>query len=310
MQSEIQTPKTQEAPVKSTRFGSIIKKAREAARYSYADLAHELNLSAQTVEWLEQEKFDKLPAPTFVRGYIRSIATLLSLNADDLLAAYRQQGYDNDPQLVSTANRMRAPVLVINFALIFRLLAIVVILAAVIALAWFGFNYFKENNTPTSGAGIKLRSENGAQPLQIDDSNRLNFVSNTLPQAQLPAPAANNANLPALGAVGQDASAPATISQEPPQAPEPEPEPEPVVIKDELTLTTTANAWVSVVDGNDKVLVQGTISASDGTRKLVAVPPVRLHLGNARNITLTYRGKEVALDSFISSSNVAKLSLK
>lgn len=325
MHSETQNQSAQDAPKLEGKFGSIIKKAREAAQLSHTDLADKLNLSAQTVEWLEREQFDKLPAATFVRGYIRSIAIHLSLDPQQLLDAYRQKGYDQEPQLVSTSNRISSPNFIINFALIFRVIGTLLLIAALATLGWYGFSYFKQNRAQNIDNELSLQNNNNhSQRLNISDTNRLTLsidAEQTLPQL-------HSLDMPASDTTAQNEPEASTQVQLPDLAPKPA-EPasnaadntsnesdtkntasKQAIPENQLTLSAAENAWVSIIDGNNKVLLQGTIGSNDGTRSFVAVPPVRLHLGNAHKLTLNYRGKEVDLSQFITSNNVAKLSLK
>jgi cytoskeleton protein RodZ len=59
--------------------GQRLRKAREAAGLSVADVATRLKMPVRVVESLEAEDWDRLGAPVFVRGQLRSYARLLGL---------------------------------------------------------------------------------------------------------------------------------------------------------------------------------------------------------------------------------------
>lgn len=59
--------------------GQRLRKAREAAGLSLADVATRLRMPVRVVESLEAEDWDRLGAPVFVRGQLRSYARLLGL---------------------------------------------------------------------------------------------------------------------------------------------------------------------------------------------------------------------------------------
>jgi cytoskeleton protein RodZ len=65
--------------------GEILRKAREARGDSLNDVAQILKLSAQQLEALENGRFDVLPGPTFVRGFLRNYARYLGISPDPLL---------------------------------------------------------------------------------------------------------------------------------------------------------------------------------------------------------------------------------
>ena len=56
--------------------GPQLREARQRANFSLEDVSTELHLNADTLRALEEDRFDGLPAPAFVRGYIRSYARL------------------------------------------------------------------------------------------------------------------------------------------------------------------------------------------------------------------------------------------
>lgn len=76
------------------RVGSTLTAAREATGRSLADLEAETRIPVRYIEALEQEAFDELPAPVYVRGFIRIYARHLHVSAalllDQLPAALRE----------------------------------------------------------------------------------------------------------------------------------------------------------------------------------------------------------------------------
>ena len=73
--------------------GAHLRQAREAANISADKIAASLLLGPKTIEALEADSFDRLPAPTFVRGYLRSYARLLGLPAGPILEMYDRHGF-------------------------------------------------------------------------------------------------------------------------------------------------------------------------------------------------------------------------
>ena len=69
-------------------FGETLRNAREQASYSLPYVTSQTHLKAEIIEALEQEKFDLLSGDVFIRGYIRTYAKLLELEAEPLIAAY------------------------------------------------------------------------------------------------------------------------------------------------------------------------------------------------------------------------------
>ncbi|CAD0332221.1 RodZ domain-containing protein [Xanthomonas hortorum] len=65
--------------------GQHLREAREAAGLSVEDVAGKLRMPAHVVRSLEQEEWQRLGAPVFVRGQLRSYARLLHVDLEPLL---------------------------------------------------------------------------------------------------------------------------------------------------------------------------------------------------------------------------------
>ncbi len=65
--------------------GAALQAAREARDLSIPQVADRLKLSSAAVSALEANDWDRLPAPVFVRGYIRTYARLMALDDEELL---------------------------------------------------------------------------------------------------------------------------------------------------------------------------------------------------------------------------------
>jgi len=80
--------------------GQQLRVAREAAQLSIGQAAAHLRLDTRTVTALEADRYEALPAPIFVRGYLRSYARLLDLAPEPLVAAFDQRGLE-PPSLIA-----------------------------------------------------------------------------------------------------------------------------------------------------------------------------------------------------------------
>jgi len=75
--------------------GQMLSDARKILSLSTGDIAEKLKFKISLVENIEQDIFDqKLPA-TYNRGYLRSYAKLVNIDADELLTAYDMLGVAN-----------------------------------------------------------------------------------------------------------------------------------------------------------------------------------------------------------------------
>lgn len=74
----------------SAALGEHLRALREAAGASLADMAVSTRISERYLAALEQGITDDLPAPVFVKGFIRSYCAFIGAPADDALAMYDQ----------------------------------------------------------------------------------------------------------------------------------------------------------------------------------------------------------------------------
>ncbi len=68
--------------------GQYLREQREAKGMSLEEVARATRVPLASVERLESDQFDELPGEVFVRGFIKSYARALGLDADDVLARY------------------------------------------------------------------------------------------------------------------------------------------------------------------------------------------------------------------------------
>jgi cytoskeleton protein RodZ len=87
--------------------GTRLRQAREAAGLTLEDVGQRLRMPVQVVRSLEQEQWQKLGAPVFVRGQLRSYARLLGVDVSELLEQARV-GPVVPPTLVSHTHTPRA----------------------------------------------------------------------------------------------------------------------------------------------------------------------------------------------------------
>jgi cytoskeleton protein RodZ len=74
-------------PDGSRGCGARLRKAREAAGLTEADVAERLKMPVRVVRSLEAEDWSRLGAPVFVRGQLRSYSRLLGLTTAPMVAA-------------------------------------------------------------------------------------------------------------------------------------------------------------------------------------------------------------------------------
>ncbi len=81
-------------------LGSYLKRERELRQVSLAELAQTTRIPARVLAQLENDAHSELPADVFVRGFLRSYATAIGLDAESVVTRFRgRQSVDAPPSL-------------------------------------------------------------------------------------------------------------------------------------------------------------------------------------------------------------------
>ena len=148
--------------------GARLREAREAAGITVEKVATSLLLDSDTIRALEADAFDRLPAPTFVRGYLRGYARVVGLPAGPILEMYNRRGFEPPPLATGVSESSQAhtsdtAVRVVTYA-------VAAVLVVLVALWWhsqegggfgigIGVDLFDWSSDPDSEADPNSASE-------------------------------------------------------------------------------------------------------------------------------------------------------
>ncbi len=92
-------------------LGARLRDAREARGLTSSQLAELTRIKIQQIEGLERDDFSKIPAPMYVKGFIRILAQELALDAKPLLELYTAQTQTQpEAPVVRDTPRTRKPI--------------------------------------------------------------------------------------------------------------------------------------------------------------------------------------------------------
>ncbi len=80
------------------KTGEILKAAREEKGLSLNEVALSLKISSKVLKAIEEGDESQLPAKTFLRGFVKSYATFLRLDADKILESFYEEMGSTRPQ--------------------------------------------------------------------------------------------------------------------------------------------------------------------------------------------------------------------
>lgn len=264
--------------------GERLARARQTQGLSTADVARRLKLSVWQIEALEAGNYGALPGPIFVRGFIRNYARLLDLEPEELL----QAAAGSLPHVAPSPETPRSrdipypagkPRAWRKFG---ATAAVIVGLLAV-----YEFYWDEPATAPTQPEGV------AAQAPAIE------------PAPPRPARSAE-ASRPEQAAVASAAAreAPArTVRDAPPVASRP-PHPD----EREVRFIFEQESWIEVYDRDEKQIFY-QLNPAGTSRRVIGVPPLRVVVGNAHGVKMTYGGQPVDLARY-TKIDVARLTLE
>jgi cytoskeleton protein RodZ len=320
----------EEKTVSSSAPGARLRAERERRGQAVGDIAAQLRLDGSVIQALEADDYDRLPAAIFVKGYIRSYGTLMSLDIDELWFDYRALAAPEEHLLVSNAPRKET-----DYRKFVWIILAVLIVAGLFGLAWLSSGKPSDpvdtNDVlpPVNGDAADVgsatdvdsadellaRIQSGnprsqASPAQEDDSSSKystdtpnNLYSSTADQS-----ADHGATTAPAGRAVEPVSEPAAIPIEPSDddyAAKPEVD-TPLV---SVEVVVTDEAWVSIRDADENRLVRDLLDAGE-TVQARGVAPLIVNLGQAQAVILKVNGEVFDHSKYHRANKTARFEIK
>jgi cytoskeleton protein RodZ len=275
-------------------------------------VAQQLKLAPRQVRAIEDGDFSRLPGRTFVRGFVRNYARLLRLDAEIVLRAL--PAGTATPNLESPPLHATAPTIGelptteparhgwTRWAIPLTLLAIV---AATAAWEWMH---------PATDAPRSIAKKDAPPAIDRGKADTPEIIGTPLPNpvaASAPpsAPAATPEQTPAAD------SASGTVASKAPPEPLPDarqievsPPSAAAVADAPLVLAFRDYSWTEVKERTGRVLLS-RMNAGRTTQAVTGAPPLDVVIGNAADVTMTWKGKLVDLAPY-TRGNVARFTLE
>lgn len=314
--NDVNDSSTQGLPENFETPGAILKAAREKAGLAAGDLARQLNLSEAKLLSLEEDQYDKLASDVFAQGYLRRYAKLLGLDDDLIVQRFNEyqtllrqgeQGVEGEETTTSAAG-----------ALPRWLLPAAILILAVAVLA---FIYMRTvggdakgpivgpvQQAPIANAQIEELAEQQAEEPQIEqpapaqaEPSVNEAPVNEEPQPEAPAdtavtslPASEPSSVIAANeAAGNpeiEAAADFQVAALDPQAADVSADGE-----DVLSFAFSDECWVEVSNAQGTV-IYADLARAGQTLSVEGEAPFSVMLGNARAVSLTYKGELVSVN--------------
>lgn len=288
--------------------GQALATARQAKGLTVETVAEKLKLTVRQVEAIEAEDFGHLPAPVFVRGFVRNYARLLGLEANDLLASLDVEQKPTET-LTAPSEGVKFGSSPMRRWLLIPLLFLLLFMTLVAGLyAWLSQGE-DALVTPELVAPAPVMSEQvipvqpGVPAVEVapapasPDAPIPQAPASTAPEA--PTPAGPQAPTPPAGLAAPQTGANTLPVAKPPARPG--------ANGATLRFRVEDDSWIQVVDGAGQRYSRLIRAGSSET--LQGKPPFKLVVGNAALVKLEYNDHVIDLTPFI-GEKVARLTLE
>jgi cytoskeletal protein RodZ len=85
--------------------GELLVKARKSKKLTISKLSRITKIDPEHIKNLEKDRYQELPPPTFIKGFIRNIANVLNQNPNDLVAVFRRDYLSPKPAVLSETSK-------------------------------------------------------------------------------------------------------------------------------------------------------------------------------------------------------------
>ena len=296
--------------------GEILREEREKRNQTIDEIAQLLNLKPELIESIEADDYQSHAAPTYTRGYLRSYAKLVDVDANSLIElfdnTYVQESTPEIQPKVTGQTQISSndkPVKLVTYLISLGLVLLVLI--------WWQGNFdmsslqnlvSDKQETPAVNQGFDYEYTIVTHP---DDPN---YRADTRPedyQAELPQEMPVESDLmgvadePTVMTTDTDAENVETSAPVEQQANNETATGN--TSQDDLTLLVKAESWIEVYDASKKRLYLD-LAKPGSIIQLGGLKPYSLLIGNANAVKIQFQGKDYDLTPHI-NSGVARLKL-
>lgn len=284
----VEQDKTEKAPSydnpKRILPGRRLRAAREATHMTVTEIANHLRLDPKLINSLEEDKYDDLPGDAYVCGYLRSYARILKLPENEIVLAFTQ-GQDIKAALIPE-NINILPVRQVQKRLLQLGIVLILMLLITAGFLWIAeqlhiFDFKRTATTPSSDAvptGVQQQPSIGNTMPSTSGADTSPVETTTSPINQTTPDTATEFKSPGAEAV-----------------PDPKLETGHTVI---LRLKYQADSWTDVQDANGNQIVYRLVT-KDSVLTLRGEPPLRVVLGYAKGVKVSYQGKPFDFSNYV-----------
>lgn len=310
----------------SEGLGSRLRTYREQNGHDIYEVAEALCLSPTIVNALEQEDFDRLPEPPYVRGYLRSYAKFAEIEPQEIIDLYETQRgaspEDLEYHFKPSKNELAKPAVsasIIRLGLVALLLVSLAALSMIPAVnQWMGETWegFSKQTAEKNHANEPIAATRQYEiPAPLPDDEPKNTASTDAKKVTTPAENSTTENPPNTteNADAKQQDTDENINKEPSKDADAkvltDEESQQATEKDltdvkegtKLKFVFKKEVWMRIKDKNKKTVFESLSSAGD-EKEVRLKKPMTFRIGNARGVEIYVDGKRLDISAFTNGS--------
>ncbi|WP_194756990.1 cytoskeleton protein RodZ [Aliidiomarina indica] len=310
--------------------GELLRQAREQAGLSVSQIADRLRLRRTQIEELEANEFSKYVGGTYIRGYLRSYAKLVSLDEATVISSYQtfigeeappgqMQSFSQKTKLESQDNKL----------MLITWIIILILIGSVAVFVWQQFTEEQNGNGVVTQTSTQQRttsrpevtperSETVQSQTRLDSREEDDVIApdetEDLVEAPVEPPEVTGTREPQVGTETRvdpprtdvstdpattprtESMTPVTTAEAPVQSTTTEEAIE-AVAEAELVLTFSDDCWVRIEDATGTVIAFG-VKQRGHVMPLEGEAPYEITLGAPQAVTVYFRGEQIDLSRF------------
>ena len=322
--------------------GDRLQAARIENGMSVEDIAMRMHLSVGILKAIEENNFDDITAPIFVKGYLRAYARIVSLSEDEMVEQYLNYYSDEDPP-ISPTSHLSPEISPDDVRIKWTTFLVIVGLLGFLAFWWWNQYQVKtdvvsldaEQTDAMQQAEVTSEILSGGN--QVGEDTPVNQVAEvdvslltvnepeateTKKTVGTPEPVIPEQVEPEVtdafdqtAALELAAEMERETTQQESRATEPVAPPRSEVSRiaplggtEQLDIVILADTWVDIKDANGHQLVYELLRA-DQEVNLIGSAPFSVFLGNAYGVNLIYQNEPIDISSRIRDDSTARVKI-
>ncbi len=279
--------------------GEILKEAREKKDLSQQELSKLLHLNLNIISYLENDQYEKISAPTYTRGYLRSYARVVDVDEDSIIQLFNNNQSTNEtPEIIpevsqkSQISSSDKPVKIMTYLISFALVLLL--------LVWWQSKYIvitPDQSSIDEPSGIE--SSQNVEPPAFDYDYKI-IVHSDKPILDLDSGQAtestNDDITPVVSNPVDETEQSININSNTLSG-----------LTGDLTIFVDEESWIEVYNGADKKLLMRLVQ-SGSVINVTGLTPLSVLLGHASGVRVKFNSNDVDIDPF-TRADVTRLKL-